>query len=413
MLKEIILRFQQRIPTLEIKPRHINTRELQEALSLGKIVALLGPRRAGKTWITYQLVQTYIQQNIYTIEQIVYIDMWHMLDKKITGQAIIEAHQQLFGLDSGLIIIDEVQELEQFPEVLLYLISVWYHILITGSNAHLLSKEISTLIRGKVYTKEIFPLDFKEFLSFKWYTLTPHDIIRTPWKTKKTFEEYLTQGGFPEITLATQDIVKENIIKDYLNVMIYKDLVDRYNIRNEYVLRYCIKRICSGFTKERNYTKVHNELKSQWIKVSKDTLHEYIYYLENVYFIDTISNRRTKIKWLKKPYIIDSAFLYMNSAHDIWKRLENTIYLHLRRKHTEIYFMKQTQEIDFYIPDTNTYIQITHTLTHNNKERELAWFKKITTGNKILIYISNETDFTGDETIQLIFAPTYMLGIQT
>lgn len=230
---------------------------------------------------------------------------------------ILGSYKELFPDREPFFIFDEIQELEDFPEKLIQLLNKGYKILITGSNAHLLSKDISTLLRGKVYTKEIFPLSFHEYFRFVGLLSSKNDIILERAKYVNAFQNFLKWGGFPELVLTQNDLVKENILKTYFDIMLYKDLQDRYAIKNDYALTFFIGRLLSSFSKEFNVNKIYNELKSQGVKISKDTLYNFYEYLQNIYFVESLSNYWAQIKGSKKNYLIDVAFANLIGQEDM------------------------------------------------------------------------------------------------
>ncbi len=401
MFKKEILENQKKILNVDLIERNFDIKELTDVFKLNKIIALIGSRRAGKTFLTFQIVKELIEKNKLSIENIVYIDFSWVLDKDIDLNYVEEEYFSLFPDKKPFFIFDEIQELENFPEKLIRLLNKWYKIIITWSNAHLLSKEISTILRWKVYAKEVFPLDFREYLRFNniWYT--KNDLILNKPKYKHEFEKFLKWWWFPEIVLTNNEIVKENILKTYLDIMIYKDLQDRYNIKNDYVLRFFIKRVLSTFGKELNINKIYNELKSNNIKISKDTLYNFYEYLGDIYLISNLNNYWAQIKWLKKTYLIDVSFANFVWNDDLWKRFENFVYLELKKKYSEVFFLHKIYEIDFYIPWENKYIQVVYNLNYENVERETK--NLIKQGwERILLYFEKEESLKIDNTIKLL-----------
>lgn len=120
--------------------------------------------------------------------------------------------------------------------------------------------------------------------------------IKSKYSTQETgqlgqiLDEIMTYGTFPELVLSTDPNFRENILKDYLDILIYKDLLERYKIDNEYVVRYLIKRIISTNTKQININKIYNDLKSLNVKVGKTSLYNNLIYLENIFFIKQLPN---------------------------------------------------------------------------------------------------------------------------
>jgi len=401
MFKKEILENQQKILDLKIIKRDFDINEILSVLSLNKIISFIWSRRAGKTFLTFQLTKDLIERKIIDIENVVYIDFSWILNKNIDLESIQNSYFELFPDKKPFFIFDEIQELNNFSQKLIKILNKWYKILITWSNAHLLSKEISTILRWKVYTKEIFTLDFKDYLKFRNIKFSKNDLILNISKYKFEFTNFLKWWWFPEIVLVENEFVKENILKNYFDIMIYKDLQDRYKIKNDFALNFFIKRVLTTFWKELNINKIFNDLKSLQIKIWKDSLYNFYEYLHNIYLIEPVDNFWAKIKWLKKNYLIDVSFANLIWNNDFWQRFENFVFFELRKKYSEIYFLNKNYEIDFFIPLENKFIQVVYNLNYENVERETKnLFKQ--KWEKIIIYFEKEDWIKIDEWIKII-----------
>ncbi len=401
MFKKVILENQRKIKSLALIERDLDIEEIISIFSLDKIFSLIWSRRAGKTFLTFQIVKSLIKKGLMNIEQVIYLDFSWFIEKDIDLEKLLEDYFVLFPDTKPTLIFDEVGELSNFPEKLITMLNRWYKIIITWSNAHLLSKEISTILRWKVYTKEVFPLSFKEFLKFKNIDYLKKDFIENTAKYKKLFLEYMKWGGFPEITLIDNEIAKENILKTYMDVMIYKDLQDRYNIKNDFALKFIIKKILFSYSKELNINKIFNELKSQNLKISKDTLYSFYEYLQDIYFVEKINNYRAKLKWFSKPYLIDVSFSNYIWNEDLGRRFENIVFWELKKRFSDIYFLSRNYEIDFFVPEKNIFIQVVYNLNQDNYKRELQNLSK-QDGQKIVIFFEKQLNIVVSEDILFI-----------
>jgi len=194
MFSKEILENQERIFQVALKERPFDVREIVQVWKLEKIVALVGSRRVGKTFLSFQILRNLVSTGQIEKEDILYFDFSSLLEKHINLDVLLDDYFTLFPERKPVCFFDEIQELENFPAKLIALKNRGFRILITGSNAHLLSRELSTILRGKVYTKEIFPLDFREFLSFREMVYTKNDSLKNTGKYKKMFLEYLEWG---------------------------------------------------------------------------------------------------------------------------------------------------------------------------------------------------------------------------
>ena len=401
MFEKEILQNQKKIWDLNLIKRRLDLYEIEEVLKLNKIIAFIGSRRAWKTFFTFQLAKELIAKNIIDIQDVCYVDFSWIIDKDTDLQDIKNDFKSLFPDREPIFIFDEIQELSNFPEKLINILNQWNKIIIIWSNAHLLSKELSTILRWKVYTREIFPLDFKEYLFFKNISLERNDWILESQKYRNEFLEFLKWWWFPEIVISQDEFVKENILRNYFDIMIYKDLQDRYSIKNDFALKFFIKRVLSTFSKELNINKIYNELKSQNIKISKDSLYNFYEYMDDIYLISQLSNYWAQVKWTKKTYLIDVAFANLVGSEDFGKRFENFVYLELLKKYKEIFFLSKSHEIDFFVPAINLYLQVVFELNFENLERETKYLSR-QDWKKVLIYFKKENNLIVPDNIKLV-----------
>ncbi len=172
----------------------------------------------------------------------------------------------------------------------------------------------------------------------------------------------MVDGGFAETFYESADVQKR-ILKDYLDLIVYKDVVERYTIRNQSLLKHLIKYMFVNMGTLVSANKLYNEYKSQGYKIGKDTLMDYISYLQEAYTIFTTPIYRNSVREEqrnpKKLYAIDNGFKKLFSispSQDYSKLYENLAFLHLRRKSREVYYFKQTQEVDLYMKDDKEYL---------------------------------------------------------
>lgn len=389
MYKQDILNNQEKIRKLSlIKRDFIFDIEL---LKLNKIITFVWPRRAWKTFTMYQVLLDLIDKKIIQLDQIVFIDFSEILNKNIDFNEILEDFYLINPKIEPFFVFDEIQELNNFKEWIISLFNKWFKIFLSWSNSNLLSSEISTQFRWRIYEYFIYPLNFKEFLKFRKFEIKKYYSTKETWTIKNYLNEYLIYWWYPEISLITNNLLKENLLKNYFDVLLYKDLIERYNIDNEYVIKYLLKSLLISNTKEISVNKIFNELKSQNVEVSKNTLYNYIEYIENIFFIKKLHNFHS-LKWFYKAFLFDIWFTFLNkNKNDLWKNLENVVYLELLQKNKKIYYKKQKQEIDFYLPEKNQNIQVCYNLNDDNFNREVwVLFKSEEIDNFLITFEQEE-----------------------
>lgn len=379
LLKQIIRDFHLS-ENFDVKPRNI-----QPPIDTKKIISLIGVRRCGKTSIFYHMINQLIEKIEKT--KILFLNFEDERFELNSDELdlILQAYMELYPsykLSECYFFFDEIQNIPNWEKFIRRMYdTISKNIFITGSNSKLLSSEIATSLRGRTLNFEIFPLSFKEYLSFKdievdFYSSKSLAFI------KNAQESFLKNGSFPE-TLFLEEIYANKTLQEYFNVLLYKDLAERYNITNTVALKFFLKRIISSSTKQISINKIFNELKSSGIKIGKNTLYEFLEYVQNIYLALTLQKYDNSLinKELgeKKIYSID---IGLNNAtefrfsDDIGKSLENAVFLELKRKEFDIYYYRTSKsECDFLVFDKNTIsdvIQVTFDMSdENTKSREI------------------------------------------
>ena len=362
------------------KPFEVHSRELQLPINTQKIITLMGVRRCGKTSILYETINRLTQS----------IDKKRILFFNFEDERfelnqenldlILQAYMELYPeieMRETYLFFDKIQNVDGWEKFVRRVYDgVSKNIFITGSNSKLLSRDIATSLRGRTITYEVFPLSFREYLAFEKIEIDLHSTKSLAFIHNR-LEKFLHEGAFPEIVLF-DDRIREKILQDYYNVMIYKDLIERFEIKNTKALKFFLKRILASSTKLVSVNKIYNDLKSSGFKVGKNSLYEYLGYVEDIYLSLTLDRYSQKITTQtdKKVYSIDIGFnntLLYKFSDDIGKSMENAVFLELRRRGKEIYYhTDRTSECDFIVLEKGTVtgaIQVTYEM-ENKKTRD-------------------------------------------
>ncbi len=344
-------------------------RDIEIPLNTNKIITLIGARRSGKTYVLYSIINK-LQDNI-PKEQIVYINFEdERLDLKIDElDLILQSYKELYpdlNLNNCYLFFDEIQNIEGWEKFVRRIYdSVTKNIFITGSNSKLLSSEIASSLRGRTLTFTIYPLSFKEYLRFKNIVIDLYGFNEVS-KIKSEFLTYLQDGGFPELIFLDKRY-HTDILQEYFNVMIYKDLIERYKISNITALKFFLKRVIASSTKEISINKIYNELKSNGIKIGKNSLYDYLEYIQAIFLVQVLYKYSNRINELgeKKVYAIDTGLvnaIEFSFSKNMGKALENLVFLELKRRKEEIYYHTSTNsECDFILT------------TQNNLPMQVSW----------------------------------------
>ena len=399
------------------KKLNVKKRDINIPLNSNKIVTLVGVRRSGKTYILFDLIKQLREKVNY--KNIIYINFE---DDRLFGlkagdlSLLIDAYFEMYPQkrdEKIYLFLDEIQEIdgwEKFVRRIYDTLNI--QIFLTGSSAKMLSVELASSLRGRTITYEIFPLSFKEYLEFKDIEVNLYSSKSLSF-IKNQFEIYLKEGGFPEIVFEEDKDIKQRILRDYVDLIIYRDIIERYNIKNLFLLKFLIRYIFSNPSTLVSFNKLYNELKTLGYKLSKDTLFDYFNYLNDVYSVFFVSIFRSSIKEEqrnpKKVFIVDNGFNYIyhtSFSSEYSKLYENLVFLHLRRKYKEVYYFKEKQEVDFFVPEVNLLINVSYKIDNQKTlNREISALQEAMEKYKIdksyLITSEEEKEISGIKIIPL------------
>lgn len=369
IFKTLILDFQSRelpVPT----PRAL---QLPDLGALRKAIVFIGMRRSGKTWAMYQQMHELIRQGV-DFKKILYINFE---DERLSNlkasdlSSLLDAYFELYPLfqDNNDLhfFFDEIHEVvgwEKFIRRLLDTEKMFLYI--SGSSAKMLSKEIATSLRGRTLTREIFPFSFLEYLRHNNIQVTHNITSKQKRLLAHNLEAYLHWGGFPE-TIGVSELFHSELLQGYVNSVIYRDIIERYQIKNVLVLKkllqYCLQNAATLFS----VNKTFNLLKSQGYAISKDSLYEFMSYYEDAYCLFSISLYNFSVKKVmhnpKKIYPIDMGLIKAYTIKEGFvdaARLETAVFLHLRHTEKDIYYYRtqSSQEVDFLTLDVKQQMQL-------------------------------------------------------
>ena len=369
LLRQIVIQQKEEI----IKKDENVTRDiLKEILSWFKdnrIIILTGVRRCGKSTLLRQIMQNKTKYCYVNFEDERFIE-FKAQDFEQLNEILVEIYD-----NPNIYLFDEIQNIEKFETFLRRLQDQGKKIIITGSNASLLSKELGTRLTGRYKSFEIYPFSFFEYLKFNsigiekdWFYITEKKI-----KIKNLFGSYTDEGGFPEY-LRNKDI---DYIKTVYENIIFKDVISRYSIRKQKVIKELVNILTTNISSLFTY----NSLKKDLGLANAITIKEYISYLTNSYLFFELQkfdySIRKQLNFPKKIYLIDQIFnktIGFNFSKNLGKILENIIFIELKRRKKEIYYYSDKNECDFVVKNgakISEAVQVCYILNKDNKEREI------------------------------------------
>ncbi|MBU1398493.1 MAG: ATP-binding protein [Proteobacteria bacterium] len=355
-----------------------------------EITAVAGPRRAGKTFYMYQLIQDLLAPGKWRREDILFVDFedYRLTDFTAADtDALLTAFQQVAGKAPTFLFFDEIQQLPGWSRVLRTLHNQnRYRIVVTGSNAGLLEREIATELRGRCRNILMMPFSFPEFLGFHGI---PHDerTLLTPARglVMKAFEQYLKEGGFPEVVKKETVPEKRELLQTYYRTIFYRDILERYNIKAKALLEAVMRNSLNTFSDLFSISMFEKELKRHQLPGSKQTISNYLGYLREVFFLtahDKFSySPRQRLMNPKKIYLLDTGFSLLSTdfSENRGKLLENAVAVEMFRRQAECFYYKGRRECDFIIKEgtkPKAAIQVCWELTPKNETRELRGLRE-------------------------------------
>jgi len=396
-------------------PTDLKKRETPLPIDSGKIVTIPGVRRCGKSSRMENVVNELLFAGVER-ERILWVSfdderMVRMSSEELN--LIIEAYTEMFpdtDMKSVYMFFDEIQLIDGWEYFVMRLYKHYSNnIYISGSNATMLSTEVKSALRGWPLEEETLPLSFFEYCNFK-------DIKTDSWleadlaKLRNTFFEYNNEGGFPEVVLTSNKLLKAKILQTYFDTMLLKDLAEHYKLSNIEVLRYFLKRIMSNITKPTSIRSIHGDIKSRGLKVSKDNLYDWANYACNIFMFLRVPNYSKSLQKAEssqpKYYCIDNGLrdaVLLPQSNDDGKKLENMVFLQLYRKRTpvdQIFYYQGHGECDFLIQhgvDIESLIQVTWNMSEEEtRRREISGLLEASeaTGcnNLLIITADNQED---------------------
>ena len=340
---------------------------------LPHVIDILGARRSGKTYIMYNLMKYLLRRGVEK-RRILYADLEHKDLEGIASEDLDAflnyiAHENIW--DEAYLFIDEVHVAcfwEHWVRTVYDQYKGKVKIVTSGSTSKLLRPEVAGILTGRHITLEIFPLSFREFLTFR--NVNVDKILGKPVITpsesyllESMLLEYMEFGGFPEVVLAESKEEKLQILSNYYEDIIYRDIVERFKIRNIRAMRLFFRFIVSNIAKYFSYRRAKNFLASVGLKVSTSTLERWCDILEEIYilFLAPVLTKKLTVETRhpRKIYIIDIGLRRVVLRRDIDRGylLENMVFLEVRRRIKRVrqeirYWAENTKEVDIVVVDS-------------------------------------------------------------
>jgi predicted AAA+ superfamily ATPase len=402
-----------------------------------KAITIIGPRRAGKT---YFLFNNMIRLKEVGRPEMPYVnledDRLLPLQLKDLNQ-LLKTYYEIYPQNRKkkvYLFLDEVQNVNMWEKFVRRVLDKEnIQIYITGSSSKLLAKEIATTMRGRAASYLVLPFSYGEFLKAKGMETEKYLSSEKRSWVMNYLDEYIRFGGFPEVVLDDDENSKVKTLKEYVEVLLMRDIIERHNVKNIKVLRMLFNAIHGSFSKEFSLHRFYNFLKSQGIKVSKNTLYNYFQYYEDAFAVIPVRRFSYSIRdieqSLPKVYQIDNGYaaqMGIRFSQNEGRLMENTVAVELLRRRSvspllEFFYWKDSsgKEVDFVIKKgekVQELVQVCYDIEdYNTKMRETSALVKASNklackNLRIITWDHEEKEKIGSKKVEYIPFWKWLLG---
>jgi predicted AAA+ superfamily ATPase len=337
------------------KAQQVKREALKDVPSIESFATIItGIRRCGKSTLLLQVLESKLSDALFL----------NFEDIRLVGfeaSDFTRLQNELDGREVNTLFFDEIQITDKWEIFIHQLLDKGYNIYITGSNASLLSKELGTHLTGRNISMELFPFSYLEFLS-----------CTSQEPNRDSLSDYMKTGGMPEYVKHRDRRILTQLLEDIL----IRDIAIRHKVRDVNTLKQLAVYLLTNVGKQVSA----NKTKSLFAVKSTTTILEYFSFYSDSYLIEFLPqfshSPKAQVRNPKKVYAIDTGFTEVvstSSTDDFGRKLENLVYIHLRRKFHELYYFQQGGECDFVVKENNKVtqlIQVCYHITDDNFERE-------------------------------------------
>ncbi len=354
---------------------------------------LVGIRRAGKSYLLYQDIQFRISEKLNSAEDILYLNFEDEridFSKASEFGIIIDSYQELYPDRKPLVYLDEIQNIDGWEKFARRLADTGYRVMITGSNAKMLSAEIAGKLGGRYIPRDVFPFSFPEYLTYRSVDISPNWEYSpaTCARISAAFDNFFYEGGIAE---AFRNPDKREYFNALYQKILLGDIIQRHGIRNPRILRLLAKKLADSVMQPSSLSRLQHIVKSSGDSISLPVLKDYLGYMQEAclfFSIPNLSSSLSERATLRKRYLADQGLLNMFLFHGETKLLENIVAIELNRRYhnteeeTLLYYYSHNVEVDFVIPSAKLAVQVCYSLDDTDtKEREINALSRFLTAH--------------------------------
>jgi hypothetical protein len=352
-------------PSSAATPRHV-----YGTVSLpGKVTAVIGMRRAGKTTYVHQLRQERVEQGA-TREQLPYVNFE---DERLAGLEagqlgyLVEEHARRFpeAHERATVTwcLDEIQVVPGWERFVRRLLDGGgSEVIVTGSSAALLSREIATALRGRAWEVPLYPFSFREALRHQGQAIPGRPDFLTGaerGRMERSVVDWLTVGGFPEAQ-GLDPAARRQLLSDYVDVAMLRDVVERHGVSNVVGLRWLVRHLLGNAAAPFSVEKFHAAVRSRGVAISRDTVHQLLAHLEDCFLVRLVwmesASERQRMVNPRKAYPADTGLIPVfdrSGRTNLGHALETAVLIELERRRRSVTYVRTPAgyEVDFLARD--------------------------------------------------------------
>ena len=367
-IRELIIENQKFVSTAKFCKRQY---EFEDSLNY----VLVGLRRAGKSYLMFQQI-AHLLGSGHAIDEILYINFEddRLGELSLADLDLIKTTYEAMFDCRPIFFLDEIQIITGWEKFARRLADQKYRVYITGSNAKMLSAEIATTLGGRYMIKNVYPFSFSEYLLANGVNMNEKNALYAHKNDiQKLFEQYFKFGGLPE-TINVQD--KRSWLSNLFNKIFFGDMVSRYSVRNDNALRMLTRKLAESVKQPTSYTRLANIASTAGKKISTDTAIDYVRYMCESWLIlpmENICGKLAERSSKHKYYFVDNGLISLFLLDPNTNLLENIVAIELYKQYgTNVYFYLSGVEVDFYIPEQQTAIQVAYSVADiETRKREV------------------------------------------
>lgn len=348
---------------------------------------LVGARGSGKSHLLFSRIQGLLASGR-SWDDIVYIDFE---DERLIGFGVadfsnlLEVQAEISGIDSlPALFLDEIQLIDGWEKFARRMADANAEIYITGSDVRMRDLKIEETLGGRFLTENVFPLSFSEFLRVKGVENSRSELgsVKGKIRIRRAFAEFFEYGGLPKGVNAVNRL---EAVNDAFREIYLADVIVRHTVSNASALRMLLKQVAESIGQPLSFTRLTKMVKDAGTPIAKNTCISYLQYACESCLVLPISNIVGKLQERessRKYYFVDNGFIRLLKTDPKADQLENLVALHLLRRYgfnDRVFFYRRDVEVDFYLPDEETAIQVCVKLATDPKtlEREVDALEKL------------------------------------